>query len=310
MSRLRLSDVIARATSSTVANWELAVVFALAGALAGAVFVAGIVPPLLVAGIDPAALLSWPPGSGDVPVPAPAFPADPLSFAAALLASALIWLAGLSILAFAFAGAYGVLWAADRQSPPGAPRATAWFRTFSLAHLAGWGGRRLGCYLRLLLLQILVSAACVVAVAALVLLATGGALRWGETAAVGIGCGGLLPLLFVAFVILLWVQFAFAAAARDRGGALAAARDGLAALGSRLGAATIGYLLWVIAAVTLQVGFFFLALVAGIGFGAPHGSAQGLVLESVRMVANSLLSLWLAAFSVALTRDELAGRGT
>ena len=75
--------------------------------------------------------------------------------------------------------------------------------------------------------------------------------RWGGPAAVGIGCGGALPLGFLLVASSLWSLLAVADAARRESGTLAAARQGLRVLGRRLGAIVLIFGFWLI--VSLKV---------------------------------------------------------
>ena len=128
----------------------------------------------------------------------------------------------------------------------------------------------------------------------------------GGAAALGIGCGGALPLGFLALVAGLWLHLAQADLARDGSGVRAASRRGLAVLGRRLGAVTALFLLTLVGRArprrpVLPPGTAADSLLAG----APLlRTLVRFLLFLLQSLPNTLLATLLAGALVALVRSE------
>ena len=157
----------------------------------------------------------------------------------ALVAMLAVWLLSLLLHCYFQAGTFGILTAADRQALPGARRDRRLFPHLQPARLL-----RLGRALRLAVLRaarpVFGSWRCCWGWRP-----CSGCSPWrwaagsgGRGAALGIGCGGALPLGFLALVAGLWFHVAQADLAREGSGVRAASRRGLDVLGRRLGAVT------------------------------------------------------------------------
>jgi hypothetical protein len=228
---------------------------------------------------------------------------------AAGLAAASIWTIAFVAFCFVQAGTYGVLFAADRQAPPGLPREAGWFRTFSRADFAGWGGRLMWRFFWFANLY-----ACLVLVlGALFLLLLAGAAwaaaRWGAPAGFGLGCGGALPLLFLAVTLGLWFSLAQADLPRDGAGVLASARRGLRLLGRRLGGVLLIVLLTVMASAALAIVFAPFTILVNVSLQdtPPAHLAARALLFAAQSLCSSALSVVLAASLIALVRGEGEG---
>lgn len=303
--RLSALDCLRRGWANLSANWELVLLGWIGSFLTLALLALGLLLPLVILGVD-----LWTPGR-----PAAREAADALrrltdgssSWLLALTALLAVWLLTLLFHCFVQAGAYGVLTAADRQALPGPGRHKLTFRTFSLRDFMGWGGLYVWRFFRLLLLGwtlILLMGLALLAWA--VFLVAGGG-QWGGGAALGIGCGGALPLLFLALVLGLWFNVAQAGLAREASGVRAASRLGLSVLGHRLGAVLALFIVFLGAMFTLSVVFAPLSAVAErLLSGAPGVRALvQLVLFLLQSLPNALLTTALAGSLVALVRSEV-----
>jgi hypothetical protein len=304
--RLSAVDCLRRGWTNLAANWELVLLSWLESLLVIALMTLGIVLPLLILGAN---LLG---GRGaahqveDVTRRLTSLsPALLLAFAAMLA----LWTLSLLLHCFFQAGAYGVLTAADRQALPGSRRRRDFFRTFSLRDFAGWGALYVWRFFGALLLFWGLAFPLGLAVLLWVVFTVAGGGRWGGAAALGIGCGGALPLGFLVLVTGLWFHLAQADLAREGSGVRTASRRGLAVLGRRLGAVTVLFLLALAAALGLAAVFLPLSAVAdGLLAGAPAPMMMRalvrLLLLLLQSLPNTLLAMVLAGALVALVRSE------
>jgi hypothetical protein len=224
----------------------------------------------------------------------------------ALVALLAVWLSSLLLHCYFQAGTFGILTAADRQALPGARRDRDFFRAFSLRDFLGWGGRYVWRFFGVLaVFGILLFGLGGAALLWLLSTAVGGG-EWGGPAALGIGCGGALPLGFLALVAGFWFHLAQADLARDGSGVRAASRRGLAVLGRRLGAVIALFLLTLVAALALAALFFPLATAAdSLLSGAPLlRTLVRFLLLLLQSLPNTLLATLLAGALVALVRSE------
>jgi len=303
--RLSAVECLRRGLGNLSANWELVAIQWLGSLLVAALMVAGLAMPVLIleGGLDVSpreaarSLAALFQALGDL---------SPVVLLG-LVALLALWTAAFLLHCYIQAGTYGVLLTADRQALPGRRRARALFRTFSRADFSGWGGRYVwrffgfvNLFWMLLLLVVLAAVLCLVS-------AVAGGERWGSTAAVGIGCGGVLPLGFLALVFAFWFSIAQADLAREESGVWAASRVGLSVLGRRLGAVLFVYLAFLAAAVVLSLLFIPASLAADALLGDAPGARAGaqILLFFVQGIPNALLSVALAAALVALVRSEV-----
>jgi hypothetical protein len=311
-------DCIQRGVTSLRANWELALVQLLQSLAVTAVVLAGLLPPLAVVGFgtldalrgaapgDPLALQralsAW----------LGALRVDVTALAAACGATALVWLLAFLLYCWFQGGIYGVLAAADRQAPPGALREVAWFRTYRWRDLRGWAGRFTWRFFAFWCFALLPALAGALATAGWIGLVAWGWARWGGGAALGIGCGGALPIAFGWGAFALWTNLAAAALAEEESGVLAAARHGLAVLGRRLGGVLLIALVFAAAAVAtslvfapLSMAFDFILreeLLANLTATAVLGLAQAML--------SSLIGVAAVGTLIALVRSERTSRET
>lgn len=301
---------VRRGLRNVRANWPLLVVQGVTSAVVAALIVIGLLPLPLALGM--AAGQELPAGAEDLPEWLAAvgrdlvtdLPALTGSLLAGLTATALIWLLAFVVVCFCQAGTYGVLFAADRQARPGA-RDWRYFRTFNLRDFGGWGARDLWRFFWFLNLAGAVLLAIVAALGLLLAGAAVGAETWGPQAAVGIGCGGMLPLAFVVIAVAFWSALGQALLPTDLS-VWQAAKLGLRLAGQRFGAV---FLLFALTSIATVAGFLLLAPLAfavdllaadrpawRLGLQVPFSLIQGLV--------GALVGLTLAASVVALVRGE------
>jgi hypothetical protein len=320
--RLSAIDCLRRGLASSGANWELVIVQWLHGFALTVLVVVGSALPFAALGYNlataNAAGAAGASGLSGIPEDLDQTRSDLLLrvqgrllvLGAALLGMLVLWLLAVLLHAWVQAGTYGVLHSADRQAPPGEGRGIRAFRTFAWRNFFGWAGlygRRYFSFANLAGLFLLV---WTLAVPLWMAATLGGAARWGEGGALGIGCGGALPLGFVLLVLLLWYAVAQADLAREGSDLRAASRIALEVLGARLGAVLLLVVLFflsllLLAAIGLAVqaaslllaGWPLLRALAEIGFTLIASLTQGLLLIA------------LGGTLVALVRSETA-RGT
>ncbi|HEV8579804.1 MAG TPA: hypothetical protein VGX68_12080 [Thermoanaerobaculia bacterium] len=301
---LSAADCLRRGWTNLSANWELVVIQWLESFLVALLMALGLVLALLALGMNAPLSDQWTARAAAEALRrlAGSSPALPLALAALLS----VWLLTLLLHCFLQAGTYGVMTAADRQALPGGRRHRLLFRTFSLRDFCGWGGLYVWRFLGLLVLfwglALLMGMAVVLW---LVFLGAGG-LHWGTSAALGIGCGGALPMGFLLLVMLLWFQVAQAGLAWEGSGVRASARRGLAVLGRRLGAVIGLTCLCVGGACAVALAFFpFSAAAESLLAGAPRVRALvQLLLLLLQALPSTLLAMGLAGSLVALVRSE------
>lgn len=305
--RLSALGCLRRGWANLSANWELVVIQWLQSFVVMALLAFGVILALLILGAN---LLrtDWS-GIQWLRQLARHLEGLPPALLLALVPLLAVWLASLLLHCYFQAGTYGVLAAADRQALPGSRRHRDFFRTFSRREFLGWGGLYVWRFFGVLLLFGVLL--CGLAGAALLWLAStavGGG-EWGSPAALGIGCGGALPLGFLALVLGLWFHLAQAALAREGSGVRTASRRGLAVLGRRLGAVTFLFLLILIAALLLAALFFLLIAAAdSLLSGAPQMRALvRFLLVMLQSLPNTLLAMIFAGALVALVRSETPG---
>jgi hypothetical protein len=309
--RLSAFDCLRRGWTNLAANWELVLLSWLQSFLVIALLALGIVLPLLILGMD------LPGGRGAASAAAQMEEVTRRlaglspALLPALLALLAVWTLSLLLHCFFQAGVYGILTAADRQALPGSRRRRDFFRAFSLRDFAGWGALYVWRFFgALLLFWGLAFPLGLAALLWLVFTVAGGG-RWGGPAALGIGCGGALPLGFLVLVTGLWFHLAQADLAREGSGVRTASRRGLAVLGRRLGAVSVLFLLALAAALALAAVFFLLSAVAdGLLSGAPAPvpipmrALVRFLLLLLQSLPNTLLAMVLAGALVALVRSE------
>ena len=204
---------------------------------------------------------------------------------------------------------YGVLVAGDRQSPAGPPGDWRLFRTFTAENFRGWGAShvwRFFWFFNLVLLLFTLLFSAFILLAGLVALA---GQAWGGVAALGVGCGGVLPLFFLLLLMSLWVGVAQADLANNDSSVRTASRRARRVLGKRLGGLLLIMLLGMVASVVLSM--VFLPLSLGIDLAFRDAMIGGLVLKGVMYVVqwgvSGAIQVALAGSLVALVLDECRG---
>lgn len=297
--RLSAADCLRRGWTNLSANWELVVIQWLGSFLVLVLLALGLVLPLVILGID---IL----GSKGIEDVLRRLAELRPGLSMALVAMMAVWLMTLLLHCFFQAGAFGVLASGDRQALPGPRRNRLFFRTFSLRDFFGWGGLYVWRFLGVrVLFWGLVMALGAAVLFWLIFLGVGGG-QWGAPAAFGIGCGGALPLVFLALVLGLWFQVAQADLAREGSSVRVASRRGLHVLGRRLGAVAVLFILFLGAAFGLSIVFFPLTAVAdSLLSGSPGWRALvRLVLFLLQSLPSTLITMVLAGSLVALVRSE------
>lgn len=297
--RLSAADCLRRGWTNLSANWELVVIQWLASFLVLVLLALGLLLPPVILGVD---LLA---SQGVEDVLRRLADLRP-GLSMALVAMMAVWLTTLLLHCFFQAGAFGVLASGDRQALPGPRRNRLLFRTFSLRDFFGWGGLYVWRFLGVrVLFWGLVMALGAAVLFWLIFLGVGGS-EWGAPAAFGIGCGGALPLVFLALVLGLWFQIAQADLAREGSGVRTASRRGLHVLGRRLGAVAILFILFLGAAIGLLIVFLPLTAAADLLLSGSPGwrALVRLILFLLQSLPSTLLTMVLAGSLVALVRSE------
>jgi len=304
-------DTIHRGLVNLRANWELVLIQFLQIFIGAVLVLVGFLPPLAVLGFANLELLDSTAGdwtammdnaAGLVARGREAW----ILLLASIVLSLAIWTMAMLVHCYFQGGIYGVLMAGDRQAPCGGPRGWRWFRTFSMRDLRGWGARYLWRYFWLVNLFLLIATLWLVIPFVLVLFAVWGEARWGPSATVGFGCGGMLLLGFSVFVLAFWFSLAQADLAREDSSVLRAAKQGLLVLSRRLGAVIL------LAIAGAIVSFAFSFAIFAVSFLGQLGSGSGIALQLGWQLAFNLLQ-WLfscvvgvafVAVLIALVRSE------
>lgn len=287
------------------ANWELLLLQAAATVALALLLIGSLLPLGIALGLTVAKLASTPAetllGLAD---PATWLTAGVL---AALAGGAL--LGGLAIAVYAWfqAGIFGVLVAGDRQAGAGPRRPSALYRTFTWADFTGWAGRRTWRFFGWYHLYLLVVTALGGLLGALLIAAILVGRSEGVAAGFGIGCGGLLPLLFVLLFASLVAAAAKADLVRDGSGAAASWSRGGRVVARRLGGVLLLLLLLLAASVAASMLLFPLQLLSELGLSDRFGAylAVQVFVSVVQTVLGTLLALVYGAAFVALVRAEL-----
>lgn len=305
-------DSIHRGLVNLRANWELVLVQFLQILIGAILVLVGFVPPLAVLGFtdldvldstgeDWAALMES--ATGLVTRGREAW----VLLLASMILSAAIWTMAMLIHCFFQGGIYGVLMAGDRQAPAGKPLGWAWFRTFSVRHLRGWGTRYLWRYFWLMNLFLGMATAWLVLPVMVFLLSVWGEARWGSAASFGIGCGGFVIFAFSLFVLAFWFSLAQADLAREDSSVLKATRRGLLVLSRRLGAMIVLAVLGAVVSLSVTFPMVMIGTLGQLGLGS--GLAVQLLWQVAFNLAQWLLSCVLGvafiAILVALVRSEV-----
>ena len=301
-------DCLGRGLSSLRANWRLVPLYLLESLLVAVLLAVGLLAPLLVVGGEGLGALA---GETDPAVweallgrlRDAALERSP-ALAGGLIAMAVLWALALVVYSWFTAGGFGVLWTADRQALPGRSRGWRWFRTFSLRDFAGWGGRHLGRFFWFFNLYALLVLVLGLLAALLTVGSVWGRERWGDGAAVGIGCGGSLPLVFLFVVLALCFLPVEADLARPASGVFRAARRGLDVLGRRTGATVVLTLVTVLALAAVAAAFLPVSLLVALATHGPARMAARVVVWLLQSLVSGAVGVFAAASFVALVRSE------
>jgi len=304
-------DCISRGLVNLRANWELILFQMLQIFLVTVLTLVGFVPPLAVLGwteleaLD-ASMENWYGVVEDLSGLLARGQEAWLMLLASLLLSSAIWLMAMLVYCYFQGGIYGCLMAGDRQAPPGKAQGHRWFRTFSVRDLRGWAARYLWRYFWLLNLFLSISMGWLLIPLVLILLVVWGEAQWGAPAAVGIGCGGAIPVAFSIFVLTFWVSLAQADLAREDSGVWIATRRALRILGRRLGAIIVLTVVLIVVAASLGimmgVASTFFGLFSGTGTAAQVGGQLALTL--VEWIISGTLSVAIIAILISLVHSE------
>lgn len=299
-------DCLRRGFHSTRANWGLIPLKLLGDVLFAILFIVSLLPPVVVLGgmalfeadWSEAALQEWLLDLPDLYLTT----LGPLLLS--ILGSLVLGLLAVVVWGWFQGGLLGVLVAAERQAHPRAQDQAGgwrWFRTFSLKDFSGWGGLYVWRFFWFFHLALTVSLVFLLLLALLVVGAVIGQERWGPGAALGIGCGGALPLLFLVLVYALWYTAAQPAVALEGSGPVRGSKLALRVVGRRLGGSFLILLVVVVISIVVGMGFFLAQM------------ASSLTLQEnfvPWLVAYVLLYLVQMAFSSALSVYFLAAFGS
>jgi len=312
IGRLTGIDALGRGVANVRANWPLVLVSGAGSVAIVGIVAAGMVPALALVGLSLSEVMTADPFAS----PAEAYPGleyDPATLTAGTMAAAgLVFVAALLaasiVQCWVQAGTLGALWAGDAQSPPGAGRPAFSFATFSPRFFVAEANRLFGRLLAYygILLAFVIAWLLLVLGLVIAIAATGQGLDGG--AALAIGCGGSIPLLFLIFVLALAAAVGQADVPRPDGSALAAVRTGFRVLGGRLGACALLYLLFFTGTFAVAAAEGVTSLVANLALrGAPLARlASGGILFALQTLAQTAITLGLTAALMALVRGERA----
>ncbi|MGB5815914.1 MAG: hypothetical protein WBH85_06590 [Thermoanaerobaculia bacterium] len=310
--RLTAIDCVHRGLLSLRANWQLVLIKWLQTLLMVVLTVAGFLPPIAVLGLQKlwpfeGTPEDWSGLFNDILSRVPQDLGGCLPLALSLVGASLIWLLAFFVYCYFQGGIFGILVSADRQASPGQAKGWQWFQTFNFKDFHGWGSRYLWRYFWLVNLIVLVMFAWAMVFVGLAGLAFFASQRWGGMAALGIGCGGLIPVFFGTLVLALWSNLAMADLALEDSGVWMAARRSLQILGQRFWAVLLMLVLVVIAGVIGSI--LFVPVSLGLDFVLKD---QFIVWALGRTLVTLLQWAWsgavtvgFAASMVSLVRSEV-----
>jgi len=305
-------DCLARGLHSLRANWELVPLVWLQQFLVMLLSVASVIAFLLPFGLGTGTLQNlgamnaqelegWlADAAADLPRLLPAL-------SLGLLASLLVGLLAFLVFCWFQAGVIAVLTAGERQALPGAPRNWRLFRTFEGRAFTAWAARYSSRFFWFYNLYLLVVSGLVLVWALVAVLAGWAWDRWGVPAAVGIGCGASLPLVFLLLVTVGWFCLAQADLARDGASVRIASRRALDVLARRWPGLLL--LLAVYFGFSLLVGFgtapLSLVLPQPLSDGFAAYCLGQVVLIGFQVVVSSVANLAFLGAMVAMMQSEL-----
>lgn len=315
MSRTAL-DCVQRGFLSLRANLGLVWMGVAQSLLFTFLFLLSLLPPVVVIGgvallsedfSDPAALERWLTDLG--PQLAARLPAVALG----LLASLLIGLLAVFVWAWFQGGILGVLLAAERQAHPEAGRRAGgwqWFRTFSFREFSGWGGRNL--WPMFWFFHLMLTLWTLFAFGFVLLVGGAGFAyeQWGGGAAFGLGCGGMIPLLFLGWVLSAWTLVAQPAVAQPGLGAWRGSVFGFRVVGRRLGASSLILSLTILVSIVLALIVTMGQVTSDMVFASSPSIRLGVYVAStvVQWLVGSVVTIFAVAVSTALVVSETEGQ--
>lgn len=314
--RLPAIDCVRRGIYNARANWELILVQWAGLMVAVVLTVASLLPLLLIIGFAGITALRTPQDAGEwIGDWMSRAVTELFTFSApmvlAVVAAIAIGTLGMLVYCFVQAGLYGVLVAADRQAPAGPPGDWRLFRTFSGPNFRGWGAHHVWRFFWFYNLVLVVFTVLAAGFALLIGLVAVAGQAWGGVAAVGVGCGGMLPLIFLLLVAGLWVWAAQADLANADSTVAHTSRRALRLVGRRFGGLLLIVLIGMAASVALSMVFLPLSMATSLVF--RDSFAAGMVLRGVLVViqwgASGAIQVALAGAMVALVRSELREAG-
>lgn len=307
-------ESVHRGLVNTRANWELILFQWLQAMLAGALVIAGLLPPIAALGFGHLLRLEtldsdWPTLlSGASSMLERGIDSWLLLLVSLVVASA-IWLVAMMVYCFFQGGIYGVLSAGDRQAPGGPPGDFRWFRTFNWRDLRGWGRYFMWRFFWLFHVLVLVSIAWLLIPGALIASSVWSGELWGAGAGLAVGCAGAIPVLFSLVVLALWANLAQATLVGQDSGVLQAARTGLKLLGRRLGTVVFVFVVVVVASIIVSLTISVLATIVGLLL--DRSQLLRLTIEvlvwMLQWGLSSAFGIGVAAALIGLVRSELAG---
>ena len=309
--KLSAIDSFHRGLVNLRANWELILVQWLQIFVVAVLVVVGFLPPLAILGFGDLDLIE---SSAEDWMSIMDSASDLVArgrdawvlLLAALVLSCAIWFMATLVYCYFQAGIYGVFMAGDRQAPPGRPRGRQWFRTFSIRNLRGWAARYLWRYFWMLNLFLLLGTVWFIVPVVLMMLVVYGEARWGMSAALGIGCGGAIPVLFSMFVLAFWLGLAQAELAREESSVLQATKRGLRVLGRRLGAVILVAVAVIVASFSMTIAMFVVSTFVQLPIQAGLLLQIGwqVLLSFVQWALGGVIGLAYISILIALVRSE------
>jgi hypothetical protein len=300
-----------RAIVNSWANWELLIAQWVLGAVGLLLVLAGFAPLLwtfvelpalreIFSG-DPARVLRDLGGLAALKLPGWG------AVLSALVLATLAWTMSLWVFCFLSAGTYGTLMAGERQAPRGVGSPPPWrtFRTFEVGNFIGWGRRYVWRYFWAVQLFVAIGCGWLLGFSLVVLAAVWAGQGWGAVAAIGVGCGGALPLVFLGFVTAFWYAIAAAELARETSGVWVAMRNGLTWLGRRPGTVLLLFLMQLAASLAVGMVFTPISMLGSFAMAdAPGGDlALQLPLGFIQWMVSTAVALATSAAYVAFVRD-------
>jgi hypothetical protein len=307
-------EALQRGVGNLAANWQLVAVQVLQILVVSLLFVAGLLPFIVVLGTGTLrAIFSGELGDSSEATRAleeltAALSSAAGSLMAATVVAAVVWTVALFVYAYFQAGVFGVLAAGEGAAALEHPRRKD-FKAFSVGRFRSAADRGLWTFFWLINVFMLLGTLALAVTGGLALVGVLAFARETTSGAIAVGCLGGAFAIGSAFAFSLWWQLAMASAVVDQVGVVRAAAVGGRILLRRAGGVLVLTLLAVVVGMTAAIAFAPAGIFIELAFGDSISAyvASQVVVSVVQSIVSSVIGIVFAAALIALVRGEVSG---